>query len=344
MIRIAINGMGRIGKNFLRVVMQDQQASKALSIVALNIGPADKDALAHSFKYDTLMKTYMYDVTYKENTLTITDYFGVKHSIAVFAEKDPSYLPWAKLDIDWVVESSGKFTKREDAEKHKQAGAKAVLITAPAQGEDVTIIPGVNHQMYNAENHTIVALASCTTNALVPMLYVLDKAYGIEQAAMTTVHAYTNSQVLLDVDATSKDLRRSRAAAVNIVPTSTGAMETIGKIMPHLIGKISGCSLRVPVTTVSLIDITYILKTPATAQEINNAFEAAASSSMQTILGATWTPLVSSDYQGDSHSVVVDLLMTSAQAGGTMGKAFGWYDNEWGYSCRLKDFLMLLIN
>lgn len=340
MLNIALNGFGRIGKNFLRIIMADKSALEKLSIKAINIGPADIAAIAHSFTYDTLMGTYQFPVSLKDNILEITDHFGKKHQIQVLGQLDPANLPWSKFDIDWVVEATGKFTKRDGAQKHLTAGAKKVLITAPAHGEDVTIIPGVNFEKYNAQKDAIVSLGSCTTNALVPLLYFVEKTYGIEQAAMTTVHAYTNTQALLDVDATTKDLRRSRAAALNIVPTTTGAMEVIGRIMPSLAGKITGCSLRVPVPTVSLIDLMCIVKKPVTQDELNKACESASTSYLKNIMAVSQVPLVSSDYAQNTHSVIVDAPMT--QTMGNMIKLFGWYDNEWGYSSRLKDFLVLV--
>lgn len=333
MIRIAINGFGRIGKNFLRALLADKKALSHIQVAVINVGKGDPQAAAVALKYDTLMGTYPGTVTYKDGMLTVDDI-----RIPVISELDPEKAPWKEYKIDWVVEASGYFTKRDGAEKHLKAGAHAVLITAPAQGEDVTIIPGVNSNLFKPGTHKIVSLGSCTTNALFTMLKVIDDAFSIEKAFMTTVHAYTNTQALLDVDATVKDLRRGRAAALNIVPTTTGAMEVVGRVLPQLAGKISGSSLRVPVAKVSLVDLTVLTKKSASAQEINAAFEKAAQTTMKGLVQFTLEPLVSSDYSGNPHSVIIDGLMTVSQ--GNFSKVFGWYDNEWGYSERLKDFLL----
>lgn len=333
MLRIAINGFGRIGKNFLRTIMQDANALQKLRVVAINIGPAKRDFVAHIFKYDSLLGTYQGNVTLEGDELIVDGY-----RIKIIAESDPAAIAWNTYTIDWVVECTGKFTKREGASKHIAAGAQNVLISAPAQDEDVTIIPGVNDAAYDAKKDHIVSLGSCTTNALAPMLKVLNDTFGIEHGFMMTVHAYTNSQVLLDVE--TKDLRRSRAAALNIIPTTTGAMKVITKILPELAGKIQGGALRVPVAKVSLIDFTFVSSKPVSVDAINEAFAKAASRGpLQNILAITQEPLVSSDFSGDAHSVVIDGLLT-AICNDRMGKVFGWYDNEWGYSMRLKDFLL----
>jgi len=334
MIRIAISGFGRIGRTFLRTVLQDPRAVQKLKIVAINIGPARLDTVAHMFKYDTVMGTYAGDVALEGNELVIDGY-----RIAIVAEIDPVKLPWKFYDIDWVVECSGKCTNRAGAQKHRDAGAKRVLISSPAKDEDVTIIQGVNDDAFDARTHTIVSLGSCTTNACVPMLKVMHDTFGIVHCAMTTTHAYTNSQVLLDVE--GEDLRRSRAAALNIIPTSTGALKLVSTIIPALDGRVSAVAIRVPVAIVSLIDCTIVTERPVTVDAINNAFVQATHSTLSSILDVTKEPLVSSDFIGNSHSVVIDSLLT-ASAGTHMAKVFGWYDNEWGYSCRLKDFLIKL--
>jgi glyceraldehyde 3-phosphate dehydrogenase len=331
-MRIAINGFGRIGRNFLRTIIADQKARTALEVVAINIGPAKKEFIAHMFIYDTLMGTFDGSVTLEDTTLIID---GMR--IQLLTELDPANLPWKSLEIDWVVDCTGHFTKRDGATKHLQAGANYVLIRAPAHDEDVSIIPGVNDAMFNSAKHKIVSLGSCTTNAVLTMLKVLHDTFTIERSFMTTVHAYTNSQVLLDVEA--KDLRRSRAAAVNIIPTTTGAMNVMGKVIPDLAGCVEAMSIRVPVAKVSLIDLTIITKKSLTVDAINAAFTNAANSSMRGILAITTQPLVSSDFNGNSHSSIVDGLLTTT-CGQYSGKAFGWYDNEWGYSCRLRDFLV----
>lgn len=333
-MRIAINGFGRIGKNFLRTILVDKHAIKTLEIAAINVGKGDPQAAALALKYDTLMGTYPGAVQYKDGSLFVDDL-----RIPVISELNPEKAPWRKYAIDWVVEATGHFTSREGAQKHIKAGAGAVLITAPAHGEDITIIPGVNQQLFNRSTHKIVSLGSCTTNALFTMLKMVHDSFGIEQALMTTIHAYTNTQALLDVDASIKDLRKGRAAALNIVPTTTGAMEVVDRVMPELAGKISGCSLRVPVAKVSLIDLTALLKKGATVEMLNAALKQAAEGPLKAFVQYTEEPLVSSDYGGNSSSVIIDALMTQSQ--GNAVKVFGWYDNEWGYSVRLKDFLLL---
>lgn len=333
MLRIAINGFGRIGKNFLRSIMQDAVALQKLRVVVINIGPAKRDFVAHMFKYDSLLGTYQGNVTLEGDELIVDS-----HRIKIIAESDPSAIAWNSYTIDWVVECTGKFTKRDGASKHIAAGAQNVLISAPAHDEDVTIITGVNDAAFDAQKDHIVSLGSCTTNALAPMLKVLNDTFGIEHGFMTTVHAYTNSQVLLDVE--TKDLRRSRAAALNIIPTTTGATKVVTKIFPQLAGKIEGTALRVPVAKVSLIDFTFVSIKPVSATAMNEAFSKAANRGpLHKILAITQAPLVSSDFSGDAHSVVIDGQLTAA-CGDRMGKVFGWYDNEWGYSVRLKDFLM----
>ena len=332
MIRVAINGFGRIGRTFLRCLLADAQALKKVNVVAINIGPAKPDFVAHMFKYDSVMGTYPGSVSMEQDELVVDG-----HRFKIFAQADPAQLPWKALEVDWVVECTGKFTKRDGAAKHIAAGARKVLISAPAKDEDITIIPGVNESAYDAKNHAIVSLGSCTTNAFVTMLKVMHETFVVEHCTMTTIHAYTNSQVLLDVE--DKDLRRSRAAALNIIPTTTGAMKMVAKVIPELAGKVEALSIRVPVAKVSLIDMTFTTQKPVTAQAINDAFMMSANGSLKNILDITMLPLVSCDYSGNSYSTTVDGLLT-ATCGDRIGKAFGWYDNEWGYSCRLRDFLV----
>lgn len=343
-MKIAINGFGRIGRNFLRAILQDPQAAEKLEVVAINTGPANKknsvesemNAVAHMFKYDTLMGTYPGSVKIEQDA-----YLGVgNYRIKLIAQADPAAIDWGALGVDWVVESSGHFTHAQDARKHIAAGAKHVLITAPAKGEDIAIIPGVNQELFDSKKHSIVSLGSCTTNALVPTLKVLHDAFGIVSGFMTTTHAYTNTQVLLDVN--TDDLRRSRAAALNIIPTTTGASDMVGKIIPELDGVVLSTSIRVPVAKVSLIDLSLITQKPCSVESIHAAFESAAQGPMRGILALTHDPLVSSDFSGDNHSVTIDGLMTAVNSkNGNFAKVFGWYDNEWGYSVRLKDFLMI---
>lgn len=338
-MNIAINGFGRIGKNLLRIIMED--SSYKLNVKVINIGPADILAIAHSFKYDTLMGTYLPKVALENSHLIIEDKKGNFHQIKIIAEKDISKVNWKDWGIEWVVDSSGKYTQREDAQKHLDSGALQVLITAPAQNEDITIIPGINQEKFIKNTHKIVSLGSCTTNALLPILSVLDNSFEINYAYMTTVHAYTNSQVLLDVDATTKDLRKNRAAALNIIPTTTGAMSVVDKILPNLKGKVFGGSLRVPVSTVSLIDLTFIVKKEINIDLLNEVLERASKNHLKDIISLNSDSLVSCDYKGNPHSVIIDKLLTQVNA--NTGKIFGWYDNEWGYSMRLRDFLLLQI-
>lgn len=327
-MKIAINGFGRIGKNFLRAYLNDVYAREKIQIVAINVGPATTEFLAPLFKYDTLMGTYPGHVTYKNGTLNIDDV-----SYPILQTADPV---WFDFNVDWVVDCSGAYTQRERAEQHIKNGAEKVLISAPAHNEDITIIPGVNAKQFDSDTHAIVSLGSCTTNALAPMMKVLQQQCGFQQGFMSTVHAYTNSQCLLD--GYNKDPRRARAAALNIVPTTTGATKVIDKIFPDLMGNLGGMAYRVPVGKVSMVDICFVSSKELSYFDINAAFENAAKDTMRGIVDVTMEPLVSSDIAGNSHSVIIDGSLT--QASGTMGKVFGWYDNEWGYSMRLKDFLM----
>lgn len=330
MIHIALNGFGRIGRTFLRVLMTDPSIDKKIKLVAINLGPANPKDLVYSILYDSIMGPFIGTVTYANNILTVN-----KKEIIILTESDPTNLPWRSLEVDWIIDASGRFTKRIDAIKHLEAGAKNVLITAPATDEDISIIPGVNDSAYQT-NHHIVSLGSCTTNALAPLLHVVQHAVGIEYASLTTIHSYTNSQVLLDVE--NKSIRLSRAAAINMIPSSTGATKVIGKVIPELNGKIIGNSVRIPLAKVSLIDVVMTLKKSISKDDLNHAFEQAQKGALKNILAITYEPLVSSDFGGNPHSVIIDGLLT--QTNGTMAKVFGWYDNEWGYSMRLKDFLL----
>lgn len=331
MLTIALNGFGRIGRNFVRGLFADKQALKELKLAVINIGPAKLDMVAHMFKYDSILGPFNGTVQLEGDTLYIN-----QTPIKIIAELDPKKIDWKSYAIDWVVDATGKFTDAEKAKMHLASGAQNVLITAPAKNEDIAIVPGVNEQSFNRQKDHIVSLGSCTTNAFVPMAKVLDDAFGIQAGFMTTIHAYTNTQVLLDVE--SSDPRRSRAAALNIIPTTTGASKMLGKILPQLDGKISANAIRVPTAKVSLIDLSFQAKKPITAQAINDAFFKVAKSSMKGIVDLTMEQLVSSDYSCNPYSVVIDGLLTSVQS--DLGKVFGWYDNEWAYSLRLKDFLM----
>lgn len=329
-MKIAINGFGRIGRNFLRALFSDPVALKKLHVVALNIGPANPESVAYSFKYDTIMGIFDGDVSYAAHKLSING-----HTIKIYAETDPVKINWKQDGVQWVVDCSGKFTKKVDAQKHITAGAEHVLISAPSSDADVTVILGVNTKAYTGQQ--IVSLGSCTTNAVAPLLQIIHKKFEILSAYMTTIHAYTNNQTLLDVD--QSDLRRSRAAALNIIPTTTGAMKVVSKVLPELAGKIEGCSLRVPVAKVSLVDLAFVAKMPLSSEGLNALCTQAAQGALSGIMQITDQELVSSDFSQNSHSVIVDQKLT--QVVGSLGKIFGWYDNEWGYSCRLKDFLVM---
>lgn len=330
-MKIAINGLGRIGRNFLRTIMLDPQAKRVLDVVAVNVGPANPETVAHMFKYDSVMGTFDGQVTTENGYLVIDNY-----KIRLFATPDVEKIDWGSLGVEWVVDCSGQFTTHKKAEVHMKCGATKVLISAPCQNADADIIPGVNDADFNPATDCIVSLGSCSTNALLPMLKVVNDAFGIKQATMTSIHAYTNTQVLLDVE--KKDLRRSRAAALNIIPTTTGAVKMVDKVIPELAGKVTGISARVPVPTVSLLDLVFTAEQELSVSSINAAFDAAARGAMSGIVAVSMEPLVSSDYMQSPFSAVIDGLIT--QANGNFGQVFGWYDNEWSYSVRLRDFLM----
>ncbi len=331
MITVAINGFGRIGRNFLRALMLDPHAQKQINVAVINIGPANRNAVAHMFTYDTLMGKFDGTVTMKGENLVING-----KSIHIITESDPKKINWQTYNIDWVVEATGQFTTRQRAQLHLDSGAKHVLITAPAKDEDISIIPGVNEKQFNPQKDRIVSLGSCTTNAFIPTLKILQDSCGIQNGFMTSIHAYTNTQVLLDVE--DSDLRRSRAAALNIIPTTTGASKMLGKVMPELAGKVHAVSVRVPVAKVSLLDLSFQADCKLTPENINSAFETASKKTMKGIVAISMEPLVSSDYSCSPFSVVIDGLLTATKD--NMGQVFGWYDNEWGYSMRLKDFLL----
>ncbi len=329
MVRVGINGFGRIGRNFFRAVI----ASGAdVEIVGVN-DLTDIATLAHLLKYDSILGRLGLPVTHSENSITV----GGK-TFRVFAEKDPANLPWGEVKADIVIESTGFFTKAADAKKHLAGGAKKVIISAPATDEDITIVMGVNHENYDSSKHHVISNASCTTNCLAPMAKVLDEEFGIVRGLMTTVHAYTNDQALLDQP--HKDLRRARAAALSIVPSSTGAAKAISLVLPNLKGKLDGFAMRVPVPTGSATDLTVELAKEATAAEVNAAIKKAAEGSLKGYLSYTDDPIVSADIVTDSSSCVFDSGLTKAI--GTTVKVVGWYDNEWGYSNRLVDLVGLV--
>jgi glyceraldehyde 3-phosphate dehydrogenase len=337
MIRVAINGFGRIGRNVLRSALQHSQYGKKFEIVAIN-DLGNTEILAHLLKYDSIYGKFCGDVAAKPEGVEVNGY-----PIAFFSEVNPSNLPWKKLDIDIVIESTGVFRTREGAGKHLEAGAKKVIISAPGKDPDLTIVLGVNEKVYDSSKHQIISMASCTTNSLAPPVKVLHETFGIEQGFMTTVHSYTGDQRILDFP--HKDLRRARAAAVSIIPTTTGAAKAVALVIPELKGKIDGIALRVPTPDGSITDFSCILKTPATVPEINNAFKQASQNTLKGILQYTEEPLVSVDVVGNPHSAIIDGLLTKVIGErGTLAKIFSWYDNEWGYSCRIVDLIYYLFN
>ena len=328
-VKVGINGFGRIGRNFYRAVVT---SGADIEIVGIN-DLTDTKTLAHLLKYDSILGRLGKDVVAGDGEIVID---GM--SIPVFAERDPAALPWAKVGADIVIESTGFFTDAEAAGKHLTAGAKKVIISAPAKGEDITIVMGVNDKDYNPATDNIISNASCTTNCLAPMAKVIDDAFGIERGLMTTIHAYTNDQNVLDYP--HKDLRRARAAALNMIPTTTGAAKAIALVMPQLKGKLDGYAMRVPVPTGSATDLTVELKTAATKEEINAAIKAAAEGPLKGILQYTEDPIVSTDIVTDPSSCIFDSGLTYVN--GNMAKVVGWYDNEWGYSNRLVDLVGLV--
>jgi glyceraldehyde 3-phosphate dehydrogenase (phosphorylating) len=325
-IRVGINGFGRIGRNILRAALHD----KDLDFVAVN-DITDAPTLAHLLKYDSILGNLPDEVRVEGDTIHVAG-----RSIKVLAVKDPAQLPWKSLGVEYAVESTGLFTDADKAKAHLTAGARKVIISAPAKGEDLTVVMGVNHEKYDPRNHNIVSNASCTTNCLGPVAKVLQDQFGIVKGQMTTVHSYTNDQKILDLP--HKDLRRARAAAVSMIPTSTGAAKAIYLAIPELKGKLDGLAIRVPTPNVSLVDLTVVLAKPATAEDINGAFRKAAAGPMKGILDVTDEELVSVDFRGNPHSSIVDAPLTKV-VDGNLAKVFSWYDNEWGFSNRMKDLI-----
>jgi len=330
-VKVGINGFGRIGRNFFRAA---KELGKEWDFVAVN-DITDAKTLAHLLKYDSVLGTFDREVGVSDAGITVDG-----DELRVIAERDPAALPWKDLGARIVIESTGLFTKREDADKHIAAGAEKVIISAPAKGEDLTVVLGVNDDRYDPAQHNVISNASCTTNCVAPMAKVLDDAFGIEQGYMTTIHAYTNDQRILDLP--HKDLRRARAAAVNIIPTSTGAAKATGLVLPQLKGKMDGIAMRVPVPNGSVTDLVATLAKEATVDEVNAAFRAAAGSGPLSggRLVYTEDPIVSSDIVGSPASCTFDALSTMTM--GRMAKIVGWYDNEWGYSNRLVDLVELV--
>jgi glyceraldehyde 3-phosphate dehydrogenase len=327
-IRVGINGFGRIGRTFTRLALDRAD----LEVVAVN-DITDTRTLAHLLEFDSTYGRLGRTVEYGEHGLTIGG-----DQVAVLSERDPAAIDWAGLGADIVVEATGKFRGRDAAAAHLKGGARKVLISAPGKGADLTVVLGVNDGAYDARRHDVISNASCTTNCVAPMVKVLHDAFGVERGFMTTVHAYTSDQMLLD--GPHKDLRRARSAAANIVPTTTGAARATGEVIPALAGKLDGVAVRVPVEDGSLTDLAVVVGAEVTAQAVNDAFAAAAASSLAGILRYSTDPIVSRDIIGDPASCVFDSPLT--QAAGTLVKVFGWYDNEWGYTCRLADLAVLV--
>jgi len=328
-IRVGINGFGRIGRNILRAALHE----KELEFVAVN-DITDAPTLAHLLKYDSILGNLSEEVKAEGDTIRVAG-----RSIKVLAMKDPAQLPWKSLEVEYVIESTGLFTEAEKAKAHLTAGAKKVIISAPAKNEDITIVMGVNHEKYDPRKHTIVSNASCTTNCLGPVAKVLVDTFGIVKGQMTTVHSYTNDQKILDLP--HKDMRRARAAALSMIPTSTGAAKAIYLAVPELKGKLDGVAIRVPTPNVSLVDLTVELGKSATAAEINGALKEAANGKMKGILEVTDEELVSIDFRGNPHSSIVDAPLTKV-VDGNLAKVFSWYDNEWGFSNRVRDLIFYM--
>jgi glyceraldehyde 3-phosphate dehydrogenase len=330
-IRVAINGFGRIGRNFFRASHNDPD----IEIVALN-DLTDSKTLAHLLTYDSVHGTFQADVQHDSESLTVNG-----KQIHVFAMKDPKGLSWKDLKIDFVIESTGRFNDHQSASQHITAGASRVIISAPAKDPDVTIVLGVNESTYSPQKHTIISNASCTTNCLAPISKVILQEFGIKHAFMTTIHSYTNDQHLLDLP--HKDLRRARAAALSMIPTSTGAARALHLVIPELKGKVDGMAIRVPTPNVSLIDLSVEVEKDCDAATVNTAFKEAAQSSLKGYLQVSEAPIVSTDLNGCSYSATVDAPLTSVMDK-RLVKVFAWYDNEWGYSCRLRDLVKVLVH
>src|SRR6188472_2740949 len=329
-IKVGINGFGRIGRNIMRAAMPYDD----IDIVAVN-DLTDAKTLAHLLKYDSILGNLKTDISAQGDKITVGG-----DEFQVLSMKDPAQLPWKSLGVDVVFESTGLFTNRDDAAKHLTAGAKKVVITAPAKKPDITVVLGVNADKYDKGRHHIISNASCTTNCLAPVAKVLHEAFGITKGWMTTIHSYTNDQQLLDLP--HKDLRRARAAALSMIPTTTGAASAMGEVMPALKGRLDGFSMRVPTPNVSVVDLSAVLERTTTGEEVNAALSAAANGPLKGILAMSDEPLVSIDFKGNSHSSIVDTAYTKVMDGDFV-KVVSWYDNEWGYSNRCVDLLHLLV-
>ncbi|PTX59610.1 glyceraldehyde-3-phosphate dehydrogenase (NAD+) [Melghirimyces profundicolus] len=324
--KIGINGFGRIGRAVFRVAMEHPE----LEVVAIN-DLTDAQTLAHLLKYDSVHGRYDGTVEVSDEGLMVNG-----KQVKVLAERDPAQLPWRELGVEIVAESTGRFTKKEDAEKHRQAGAKKVVISAPAKNEDLTVVMGVNHDKYDPASHHVISNASCTTNCLSPVVKVLHDSFGVRRGLMTTVHSYTNDQQILDLP--HKDLRRARAAGMSIIPTTTGAAKAVAKVLPELEGKLNGFAMRVPTPNVSVVDFVAELNQEVSVEEVNDQLRKEAQGNLKGILDYSDEPLVSKDYNGNPHSSIVDGLSTMIQDG-NMVKVVAWYDNEWGFSNRMVDLM-----
>ncbi len=330
-IKVGINGFGRIGRNVMRTALGDSE----IDFVAVN-DLTDAKTLAHLLKYDSVMGNLEQDISADGDTIKVGN-----DSFKVFSERDPSKIDWESVGAKIVIESTGLFTKAEDAKKHLRGTVKKVIISSPAKGEDVTIVLGVNEEMYDAAKHNIISNASCTTNCLAPVAKVIHERFGIKSALMNTIHSYTNDQQLLDLP--HKDLRRARAAALSMIPTSTGAAKAVALVIPELKGKFDGISVRVPTPNVSLVDVVMNVEKETSTEEVNQVLKDAANEELKGILAFSEEPLVSIDFRGNPHSSIVDAENTKV-IGGTMVKVLSWYDNEWGYSCRVRDLVKFIAN
>ena len=325
--RVGINGFGRIGRQSLRAILE--RYPRELEVIAIN-DITDTKTNAHLFKYDSTYGRFPGEVEATAESLIVNG-----HQIKVLAQRDPAQIPWRDLGIEIVIESTGHFTDADKAAAHLRAGAKKVIISAPAKGEDLTIVLGVNEHMYDPARHNVISNASCTTNCLAPAAKVINDTFGIEKGLMNTIHSYTNDQRILDQ--VHKDLRRARSAGVNIIPTTTGAARALALVIPELKGRFDGLSLRVPTVTVSMVDFVANVRKETTKEAVNDAFKQAAAGALNGILDYSDEPLVSMDFRGDSHSSIIDGQLTMVE-GGNMVKVLAWYDNEWGYACRVADF------
>ncbi len=332
-LRLAINGFGRIGRHTLRAFFKNPEAQRIFEVVAVN-DLTDSKTLAHLFKYDSVHGKWDGEVSATDGGIKVDG-----REVRVLAEKDPANLPWRSMGVEYVVESTGLFTEREGAMKHVTAGARKVLISAPAKGHDVMVVPGVNMEKYDPTKHNIVSMGSCTTNSLAPMVKVLQDAFGIKRGYMTTVHAYTNDQRILDLP--HKDLRRARAAALSTIPTSTGAAKAIGEVVPEVAGKMDGIAMRVPVADGSVTDLASELNREVTRDEVNNAFKEAANGRMMGVMEYTEEPLVSADIVGNPHTCISDGGLTmEKKKKSSLVKTFAWYDNEWAFSVKMIELLV----